>query len=215
MSAPGKEGASRPLGPDGKPIPGPAEVRQIQAARKMAQQQAQVEEVIGIMHTNVENVLERDRKLGDLEERADALQDGCAQFEKQAAAMKNKFWMENLKAIIAGSVVGLIVLGLLYWKFFMPETQYHPVNTGVAVAEPASNGAVGPVGPVNEPSVSDDSSTGMKIDNILTFPLDKQTKRTIYCFILHKPFISLHVFSLHYVLQFHSFDKINWKLNIY
>ena len=35
------------------------------------------------MHTNVENVLERDRKLGDLEERADALQDGCAQFEKQ------------------------------------------------------------------------------------------------------------------------------------
>jgi hypothetical protein len=43
----------------------------------------QVEEVIGIMHKNVENVLDRDRKLGDLEERADALQDGCAQFEKQ------------------------------------------------------------------------------------------------------------------------------------
>ena len=74
---------------------------------------SQVDEVIGIMHKNVENVLERDRKLGDLEERADALQDGCAQFEKQAAAMKNKFWMENLKAIIAGSVVGLIVLGEL------------------------------------------------------------------------------------------------------
>merc|ERR1719285_323672 len=51
----------------------------------------------------------------------DALQDGCAQFEKQAAAMKNKFWMENLKAIIAGSVVGLLVLGLIYWKFFMPQ----------------------------------------------------------------------------------------------
>ena len=43
----------------------------------------QVDEVIGIMHKNVENVLERDRKLGDLEERADALHDGCAQFEKQ------------------------------------------------------------------------------------------------------------------------------------
>ena len=38
------------------------------------------------MHTNVENVLERDRKLGDLEERADALQDGCAQFEKQVSS---------------------------------------------------------------------------------------------------------------------------------
>jgi len=121
------DGPARPLGPDGKPIPGPAEVRQIQAARKMAQQQAQVDEVIGIMHKNVENVLERDRKLGDLEERADALQDGCAQFEKQAAAMKNKFWMENLKAIIGGAVVGLLVLGLIYWKFFaQPEPSYPP-----------------------------------------------------------------------------------------
>ena len=52
MSAPaGKDGAaSRPLGPDGKPIPGPAEVRQIQAARKMAQQQAQVNLLITGSH---------------------------------------------------------------------------------------------------------------------------------------------------------------------
>jgi len=126
----GKDAPARPIGPDGKPIPGPAEVRQIQAARKMAQQQAQVDEVIGIMHKNVENVLERDRKLGDLEERADALQDGCAQFEKQAAAMKNKFWLENLKMIIASGVIGVIVLGLIYWKFFMvpehPQGGYYP-----------------------------------------------------------------------------------------
>ena len=202
MSAPGKDGASRPLGPDGKPIPGPAEVRQIQAARKMAQQQAQVEEVIGIMHTNVENVLERDRKLGDLEERADALQDGCAQFEKQAAAMKNKFWMENLKAIIAGSVVGLIVLGLLYWKFFMPETQYHPAPP--AVAEPA--GPVAPVGPVNEPSVSDDSSPGMKIiSTVITIKKGQLTH--LNPTFLHNP-VTLCLFS-HYVLQFYSFDKIS------
>merc|ERR1719486_1900326 len=102
------------------------------------------------MHKNVENVLERDRKLGDLEERADALQDGCAQFEKQAAAMKNKFWMENLKAIIAGSVVGLIVLGLLYWKFFMtPEQpQYAP-------PPPADAGAGGDAGGDAAPAAED------------------------------------------------------------
>ena len=46
----------RPLGPDGKPIPGPEQMRQIQAARKMAQQQAQVDEVIGMMHQNIDNV---------------------------------------------------------------------------------------------------------------------------------------------------------------
>jgi len=143
----GKDAPARPIGPDGKPIPGPAEVRQIQAARKMAQQQAQVDEVIGIMHKNVENVLERDRKLGDLEERADALQDGCAQFEKQAAAMKNKFWLENLKMIIASGIIGVIVLGLIYWKFFMvpdhpPQGAYNqyppPPNT---YAQPPGNSA--------------------------------------------------------------------------
>jgi hypothetical protein len=51
MSSPEKkdEKKERPLGPDGKPIPGPEQMRQIQAARKMATQQAQVNEVIGIV----------------------------------------------------------------------------------------------------------------------------------------------------------------------
>lgn len=139
----GGDKPERPLGPDGKPIPGPEQMRQIQAARKMAQQQAQVEEVIGIMHKNVENVLERDAKLGALEERADALQDGAAQFEKQAASMKNKFWLENMKTMVAGGVVGLLVLGLLYWKFFAapapPPYPYPPPPPPPAPAAPASD----------------------------------------------------------------------------
>ena len=65
--------------------------------------------------------LDRDAKLGALEERAEALQDGCKQFEQQAAAMKNKFWLENLKSMIMMGVVAVIVLGLLYWKFMMPQ----------------------------------------------------------------------------------------------
>ena len=36
--------------------------------------------------------------------------------------MKNKFWMENIKTIIACAVAGLI-----YWKFYSePEPPYHP-----------------------------------------------------------------------------------------
>merc|ERR1719492_610402 len=136
-----KPKSDRPLGPDGKPIPGPEQMRQIQAARKMGQQQAQVDEVIGIMHKNVENVLERDAKLGALEERADALQDGAAQFEKQAASMKNKFWLENLKSMIAMGVVGVLVLGLIYWKFFMtpapPPYPYPPPPPPPAQPAPA------------------------------------------------------------------------------
>ena len=95
--------------------------------------------------------LERDAKLGALEERADALQDGCAQFEKQAAAMKNKFWLENMKMIIAGSVVGLLVLGFIYWKFFMappppaypPPGAYPPPPPPPAPAAPAGDSGGG------------------------------------------------------------------------
>jgi len=117
----------RPLGPDGKPLPGPAQMQQIMAQKRMAQQQAQVDEVVGIMRNNVEKVLERDQKLNELDERADALQDGASQFEKQAGKLKNKFWMENLKWIIIGSVVGLILIGLIYWKYFSgPEYPQQP-----------------------------------------------------------------------------------------
>merc|ERR1711874_934823 len=117
----------RPLGPDGRPLPGPAQMQQIMAQKRMAQQQAQVDEGGGIMRNNVEKVLERDQKLNELDEKADALQDGASQFEKSAGKLKNKFWVENMKMIVIGAVVGLLVLGLIYWKYFgTPETPVQP-----------------------------------------------------------------------------------------
>ncbi len=130
-------------------------MRKIQAQRKMHQQQAQVDEVIGIMHQNVEAVLERDSKLSALEERADALQDGSAQFEKRAGALKNKFWLENLKSMIAMGVVGFILLLLIYWKFFhddKPQYYYPPPpppqqgGGGGAAGGGAAGGAGGAAG---------------------------------------------------------------------
>ena len=43
------------------------------------------------------------------------MQDGSAQFEKRAGSLKNKFFMENLKSMIMMAVVGLILLGLVYF----------------------------------------------------------------------------------------------------
>jgi len=140
-------GAAPPAGgapaADGKAaIPSKDQIMQIKAQKKMQQQQQEVDQVIGIMHKNVESVLERDSKLSELEERADALQDGSAQFEKQAGALKNKFWLENLKSMIAMGVVGVIVLGLLYWKFASPAPQQYampPPPQQPAVAAPAAD----------------------------------------------------------------------------
>ena len=52
------------------------------------------------LQVNVEKVLERDQKLSQLDDRADALQEGASQFEKSAATLKRKYWWKNIKMMI-------------------------------------------------------------------------------------------------------------------
>ncbi|KAG8005381.1 Vesicle-associated membrane protein 3, partial [Nibea albiflora] len=56
-----------------------------------------VHQVVDIMRVNVDKVLERDQKLSELDDRADALQAGASQFESSAAKLKNKYWWKNCK----------------------------------------------------------------------------------------------------------------------
>ncbi|XP_077314369.1 vesicle-associated membrane protein 3 isoform X1 [Lithobates pipiens] len=65
--------------------------------KRLQQTQAQVNEVVDIMRVNVDKVLERDQKLTDLDDRADALQAGASQFETSAARLKRKYWWKNCK----------------------------------------------------------------------------------------------------------------------
>lgn len=87
------------------------------AQRRMQQTQAQVDEVTEIMKMNVEKVLERDAMISQLDERADALQEGAEMFEKQAGALKSKFWWKNMKMMIVMVVIGLVCAGVIYMKF--------------------------------------------------------------------------------------------------
>lgn len=59
------------------------------------------------MRTNVEKVLERDQKLSELDDRADALRQGASQFEQQAGKLKRKYWWQNLKVSL--SIVKMII----------------------------------------------------------------------------------------------------------
>lgn len=98
---------------DGAPAINP----QHQAASKRIQQtQAQVDEVVDIMRTNVEKVLERDSKLSELDDRADALQQGASQFEQQAGKLKRKFWWKNCKMIIVMVVIGAVFVFIIASK---------------------------------------------------------------------------------------------------
>ncbi|CAD5231491.1 unnamed protein product [Bursaphelenchus xylophilus] len=84
--------------------------------KRLQQTQAQVDEVVGIMKVNVEKVLERDQKLSQLDDRADALQEGASQFEKSAATLKRKYWWKNIKMIIIMcTIVVLLVIIIVIW----------------------------------------------------------------------------------------------------
>lgn len=84
--------------------------------KRLAQTQAKVDEVVGIMRVNVEKVLERDSKLSELDNRADALQHGAAQFEQQAGKLKRKYWWQNLKMmLIMGAIAAVVLIIIIVW----------------------------------------------------------------------------------------------------
>lgn len=72
--------------------------------------QAKVDEVVVIMRQNIEKVLERDQKLSELDNRADALGAGAAVFTTTAGKLKRKQVWENMKMTIIIGVIGVIVL---------------------------------------------------------------------------------------------------------
>ncbi|NXK07879.1 SYB protein, partial [Herpetotheres cachinnans] len=85
--------------------------------RRLQQAQAQVKEVVGIMCVNVDKVLERDEKLSELDDRADALQAGASQFESSAAKLKRKYWWKNCKMMIMMGVICAIVVVVIVSKY--------------------------------------------------------------------------------------------------
>lgn len=87
------------------------------AQRRMQQTQAQVDEVTEIMRVNVEKVLERDAMISQLDERADALKEGAEMFEKQAGALKSKFWWKNIKMMIVMGVIAVVFGAVVYMYF--------------------------------------------------------------------------------------------------
>ncbi|XP_062271858.1 vesicle-associated membrane protein 3 [Scomber scombrus] len=86
--------------------------------RRLQHTQAQVDEVVDIMRVNVDKVLERDQKLSELDDRADALQAGASQFETSAAKLKRKYWWKNCKMwAILIAVIVIIIIIIIIWSY--------------------------------------------------------------------------------------------------
>ncbi|CAH2985780.1 unnamed protein product [Chilo suppressalis] len=144
-------------GPDGEIIGGPRTHQQIAAQKRMQQTKAQVDEVVDIMKTNYEKVLERDVKLSELDDRADALEYGASQFEQQAKSLKNKFWLQNLKMMIIMGIIGLVIIGLLYLRYSGSSS---PVSAAPAAAAVPAGGAVAAPGAVAPAAASTAAPAG-------------------------------------------------------
>uniref|UniRef100_A0A672HJN9 Vesicle-associated membrane protein 1 n=1 Tax=Salarias fasciatus TaxID=181472 RepID=A0A672HJN9_SALFA len=94
MSTPDASGsAGAPGAPEGEGGP-PAPAPNLTSNRRL-QKNFTEDSVVDIMRVNVDKVLERDQKLSELDDRADALQAGASQFESSAAKLKNKYWWKN------------------------------------------------------------------------------------------------------------------------
>ncbi|XP_053168170.1 vesicle-associated membrane protein 2-like isoform X2 [Hemicordylus capensis] len=113
-------GSTPSQGTGGAPSPGaggaPLQTN-VTSNRRLQQTQAQVNEVVDIMRVNVDKVLERDQKLSELDNRADALQAGASQFETSAAKLKRKYWWKNCKMMIILGVVCAVILIIIIIYF--------------------------------------------------------------------------------------------------
>ncbi|XP_014725803.1 PREDICTED: vesicle-associated membrane protein 2-like [Sturnus vulgaris] len=96
---------------------GPPPATNVSSNKRLQQTQAQVDEVVDIMRMNVDKVLERDQKLSELDNRADALQAGASQFETSAAKLKRKYWWKNCKMMIILGVVCAVILIIIIIYF--------------------------------------------------------------------------------------------------
>eukprot|EP00039_Didymoeca_costata_P018562 m.333999 g.333999 ORF g.333999 m.333999 type:complete len:140 (+) comp17265_c0_seq1:70-489(+) len=89
--------------------------------RRLVEAQSQVDEVVGIMRGNMEKVLERDAKLGDLEDKSETLAEGSARFQMTSKKLKNAMWWQDKKwwcylVIVILVIIVIAVLASAPWK---------------------------------------------------------------------------------------------------
>ncbi|KAJ3007943.1 hypothetical protein HKX48_008863 [Thoreauomyces humboldtii] len=97
-------------------------------AQKTQAVQGQVDEVIGIMHNNIEKVMARGERLESLQNKTDDLQQGALQFKRGATKVRRQMWWKDLKLklIIAAIVIVILIIIIV------------PIVTSIKKSSPSS-----------------------------------------------------------------------------
>ncbi|XP_046808736.1 vesicle-associated membrane protein 2-like [Lucilia cuprina] len=85
--------------------------QQQQPAKNLLQQtQEQVDELVEILHDNVDKALERENKLSDLNEISENLEKQASEFKTTAVVVKRKEWHKQMKTKLVFAGLGAILL---------------------------------------------------------------------------------------------------------
>jgi vesicle-associated membrane protein 7 len=83
-------------------------------ADKIRQARGRIEEVKGVMISNIDRVLERGDRIESLVEKTDQLQETSGQFKSSSTALRRNLWWQNMKIwLIIGAIVFIIVMIIL------------------------------------------------------------------------------------------------------
>ena len=85
---------------------------------KLDDTKKQVDTVIDIMKDNIEKVLQRDQKLGDIENQTEELQSGANRFQKVSTKLKQKLWCKNMRFVMILSAIFLILIMVILLIIF-------------------------------------------------------------------------------------------------
>ncbi|XP_039262810.2 vesicle-associated membrane protein 4-like [Styela clava] len=80
-------------------------------SEKVRQVQRQVGEVVGVMQTNIDKVLDRGERLEDLQDKSENLADTATDFNVRARRLQKRMWWKQMKMkICLGASLVLIIL---------------------------------------------------------------------------------------------------------
>ncbi len=77
---------------------------------KLYDVQIKTQEVAGIMHKNIDTVIQRGENIDRLQEKSEDLELHATKFKKLTTAVKNKFCCENAK--LWGFIIGFVILAI-------------------------------------------------------------------------------------------------------
>lgn len=84
---------------------------------KLSEVKIQVDETTQIMKNNIEKVLQRDEKLGDLESQSEVLVEGSQRFQKRTNKLKWKMYCAD-KRFLAGIIMMLLLFIIIILIIF-------------------------------------------------------------------------------------------------